>query len=124
MDAGTRLLRCNSSRSRRVRISMRHGAELRDDERQGGDDRETQLLTMLQSCQGSYLKVDLRDASTGRANTELLHTIRRAARRICDATLIAFARKLRWGRQIAPKLEPQLPVLRLGSQRFRRLWQK
>jgi hypothetical protein len=59
MNAGTRLLRRNSSCLRHVRIGMRHRAELRYDERQGGDDREAQLQ-MLQSCQGRYLKDDAR----------------------------------------------------------------
>jgi hypothetical protein len=36
-----------------------------------------------------------------------------------DATLIPFAHKLRWPRQIVPKLEPQLTDLRWRSQRFR-----
>src|SRR6266404_2490746 len=65
-----------------------------------------------------------RDASTARANTELLHTNRLAPRHFGGATLIAFARKLRWARQIAPKLEPQPTDLRWGSQRFRHFRQK
>jgi hypothetical protein len=37
---------------------MRHRAELREDQRQGGDDRETQLQTMLQFWQRLNLKDD------------------------------------------------------------------
>jgi hypothetical protein len=60
MNAGIRLLRLRGGGAclRHVRIGMRHRAELRNDQRQGGDDREAQLQTMLQSWQGLNLKDD------------------------------------------------------------------
>jgi hypothetical protein len=60
MNAGTRLLRLRRGGAclRHVRIGMRHRAELRNDQRQSGDDREAQPQAMLQSLQKLNLKDD------------------------------------------------------------------
>lgn len=58
MNAGIRLRRGDSPCFRHMCIGVRHRAELRDDEREGGDEREAQLQTMFQSCQRLNLKSD------------------------------------------------------------------
>ena len=77
MSVGSRLLRGDSPCFRHVRIGMRHRTELRDEQRECGDDREAQPKAMFQSWQRLNLKSDAGDVITVRANTELLHTIGR-----------------------------------------------
>jgi hypothetical protein len=122
--SGSGLLRRNCAGLGDVRVGMGHRPQLRDDERQGGNDCKTQPYTTIQSGQGSHLKSDAQDASTGCANTELLHTYRRAARPPPSRAVRAVAAKLRWDRQIALKLEPHLIDMRRQSQRFRPIRQK
>src|ERR1700722_15853260 len=124
MDSQIPLLRGNRRLLRRMRIGMGHRTQLGENQRQRGNERDAKFEAMCTSWQGALPGNRQPNAITVFANAELLHTNRRIEKLSAVLKRPVIAPKLRWGRQIVPKLEPQLPDLRAGSQRFRGIQQK